>query len=87
MPYIVQANRDAIDEGDRATGPGELNYKITKAIVDYIDPAGEGNRAKINYALINEVIGVLECAKLELYRRVAAPYESTKLALNGDVYP
>jgi len=35
---------------------------------------------------INEVIGVLECAKLELYRRVAAPYEERKRIENGEVY-
>jgi len=33
-----------------------------------------------------DAIGALECAKLELYRRVAAPYEDTKIAENGDVY-
>jgi len=36
--------------------------------------------------LINAIIGALECAKLELYRRVAAPYEDDKIAENGDVY-
>jgi hypothetical protein len=39
-----------------------------------------------NYANINEVIGVLECAKLEIYRRVAAPYEDEKIDQNGDVF-
>jgi hypothetical protein len=39
-----------------------------------------------NYALLNELIGVLECAKLELYRRVASPYEDEKIQSNGDVY-
>ncbi len=32
------------------------------------------------------VIGVLECAKLELYARVVRPYEDVKKMLNGDVY-
>ena len=31
-------------------------------------------------------MGALECAKLELYRRVAAPYEDVKIMENGDVY-
>jgi hypothetical protein len=39
-----------------------------------------------NYKHINEIIGVLECAKQEFYRRVAAPYEDTKIQENGDVY-
>ena len=28
----------------------------------------------------------MECAKLELYRRVAAPYEDLKISEAGDVY-
>jgi len=61
--------------------PGDLNYTITRAIDAYLGRKG------INYAL-NEVIGVLECAKLELYRRIVAGYEDKKIAdpENGDVY-
>jgi hypothetical protein len=32
------------------------------------------------------MIGALECAKLELYRRLASPYEDLKIADNGDIY-
>lgn len=82
VPYVLQQIRDELEaEGGYPVTPGELNYAITKLIVDYFD------RTKPDYAGINEVIGVLECAKLELYRRVAAPYEDTKCAENGDVYP
>lgn len=35
---------------------------------------------------VRDVIGCLECAKLELYRRVVAPYENRALKRNGDVY-
>ena len=35
---------------------------------------------------LNELIGALECAKQELYRRVVAPYEEDKIEENGDVY-
>lgn len=58
---------------------GELNYLITK-IVDRqlgLNP---------NYARYNEIIGVLECVKLELYRRQVAKYEDKKWTENGDVY-
>jgi hypothetical protein len=41
---------------------------------------------RLRYAHLNEAIGVLECAKLELYRRVAAPYEDEKITESGDVY-
>ena len=40
---------------------------------------------KLCYATLNEVIGVLECAKLELYRMVAAPYEDEKRIMNGNI--
>lgn len=39
-----------------------------------------------SYKIINEIIGVLECVKLEFYRRIAAPYENDKQQANGDVY-
>jgi hypothetical protein len=62
---------------------GELNYVITKQCVDYLRSKPGG---KPNYATFNEVIGALECAKLELYRRMIAPYEDEKCKANGDVY-
>jgi hypothetical protein len=40
----------------------------------------------LRYALLNEAIGALECAKIELYRRLAAPYEDEKRQETGDVY-
>jgi hypothetical protein len=59
---------------------GELNYMISSLLDEYLTERGK------NYASINEVIGMLECAKLELYRRVAAPYEDEKIDQNGDVF-
>ena len=61
--------------------PGELNYAFTRMALGYIERHGK------DYQHISEVIGALECAKLEFYRRLAAPYEDTKIAENGDVYP
>lgn len=85
MPYIKQNRRDAILRGydDRFEGPenvGELNFNLTYLIKEYIDDKG------LSYGTLNAVIGVLECAKLELYRRLAAPYEDGKIIENGDVY-
>ncbi len=60
--------------------PGDLNYILTQATLEFL---GE----KPCYASYNMVIGALECAKLELYRRMAAPYEDKKIEENGDVYP
>ena len=38
-----------------------------------------------NYAACNTVIGALECAKLELYRRIIGPYEDKAIEKNGDI--
>lgn len=59
--------------------PGHLNYLITSLVRSYL---GDHPR----YADYNEVLGALEAAKLELYRRMVAPYENAKIAENGDVY-
>jgi hypothetical protein len=55
---------------------GELNYIITR-ILKEVYP--------LRYFNLNRAMGVLECAKLEFYRRVAAPYEDIKIKENGDV--
>lgn len=60
---------------------GELNYCFTELIIRFL--ALEG----VNYQKINDVIGALEGAKLEFYRRVAVKYEDRKIIENGDVYP
>lgn len=81
MPYISQKRRQDIDGGALAQDAGELNYAITRLADDYLMRKGG-----LRYAHLNEVMGALECAKLELYRRLAAPYEDLKIAESGDVY-
>ncbi len=68
------------DKETDITNPGNLNYTITKIINAWLGHTP-------NYAKYNEVIGVLECAKLELYRRKISEYEDQKCRENGDVYP
>ena len=82
MPYIKPENRgDLIPDGVYAMPQiaGELNYMITKTVHDYIE------QQELSYATINEAIEVLECAKLELYRMIAAPYENKKWKENGHI--
>ena len=82
MPYIRQAERPQIDEkidNIFIASPGHLNYAITKLCHNYIKQMG------LKYARLNDVIGALECAKMEIYRRVAAPYEDIKINENGVV--
>lgn len=81
MPYIDQEARDRLANGGAPETPGELNYAITRIVDDYLVRAGG-----LRYAHLNEAIGALECAKLELYRRLAVPYEDRKIAESGDVY-
>ncbi len=91
MPYITQNKRNQLDPlinqmrdelvklatYDRDNNfEGNLNYIITRLIrLCYIT----------SYANINDVIGMLECVKLEHYRTIAAPYEDQKCHDNGDV--
>ena len=81
MPYIDLKDRSRLAGGEAPGDAGQLNFAITRLIDDYLH-----RRGGVRYLHINEVIGVLECAKLELYRRIAAPYEDSKIAENGDVY-
>ena len=73
--------REVLDSGrGNPCFPGELNYKISMLLDQYIATCG------LTYTILNEVIGVLECAKLEVYRRLTAPYEDVKLYDHGEVY-
>jgi hypothetical protein len=82
MPYIKQVGREGLTTRKRRpVGPGELNFVITTAITDYL-----ATKPKLNYQAINDVLGALEGAKQEFYRRVAVPYENDAIARNGDVY-
>ena len=86
MPYINKEARNKLSAIKLeyfihlVDSPGELNYLITRLIMAYIKDHGK------SYTTMNEVIGVLECCKSELYRRVISSYESEKCAENGDVY-
>lgn len=81
MPYIPRSKRDAIyDRKVVVRRPGELNYFITRALIDY------WRWSEKDYHSINDILGALEGAKLEFYRRVAVPYEDAKIQESGDVY-
>lgn len=82
MPYIEQSRRIDLYCAAVPASCGELNFVITALIDNYIHNKG----GKLTYADINEIMGVLESAKQEFYRRVAVPYEDGKLNANGDVF-
>lgn len=79
MPYIQQEDRDKILSGEKYTTPGELNFCFTGVALEYL-----GDNP--NYQKFNDVIGAIECCKMELYRRKIALYEDEKIQTNGDVY-
>ncbi|MDE3003488.1 MAG: hypothetical protein OXU33_01555 [Gemmatimonadota bacterium] len=85
MPYIDPEARTRLAAGDMPASAGELNYAITVLVDAYVKRLADA-AGRVRYAHLNEAIGVLECAKLELYRRVTAPYEDEKMAESGDVY-
>lgn len=82
MPYILSNAREELAPVYSSRVPnnaGELNYAITM-LCKYYMARGE------TYQHYNDVIGALESAKMEFYRRVVIPYEDKKIEENGDVY-
>ena len=91
MPYVKQEYREELDEYIYELGEaidslhkyahqhrdGLLNYTITRLIKDLYPNA--------TYHDYNEIIGMLECCKLEVYRKMVAPYEDVKELENGSV--
>ena len=83
MPYIEKTDRKRYAKHIRAlteeirdwslhnfdAPTGQMNYIIHMMIKTWID---QFDRSYANY---NEMIGMLECAKLELYRAQVGPYE------------
>ena len=80
MPYIKPGRRGRLDKGALPLDVGDLNYSITRLCQEYLAVTPR------TYADYNAVMGVLECAKLELYRRQVAGHEDDKCESNGDVY-
>lgn len=81
MPYIDKQTRlHLLSDHYKPATPGELNYVVTQAVLAYLDSAGEAR-----YSSLNTAIGVLECAKLELYRRVGTVVEERAIGRNGDL--
>lgn len=87
MPYIKEKYRaryngyirnisnmiNRLPKDDRS---GHLNYVITK-LLHLTNPE--------RYNDYNTLIGVLESAKIEFYRRKMAVYEEEKIVENGDI--
>jgi len=85
MPYILEEDRkrfmfleselENICKYDKLTA-GEMQY-IIAVMIKCSCPQ--------NYQDMNDIMGALAGAQMEFYRRYVAPYEDTKIKLNGDV--
>lgn len=81
MPYIEKSARPELDEWvdtfPKVTDWGELNYVITTLLL---------RTNPYRYYQYQAIIGLLECCKLEMYRKCVAIYENQKEEENGPVY-
>ena len=94
MPYIKREQREELEpelgaliqkmlsmpEFHSNGRAGILNYVITDMLDSCFGPLSNAK-----YRDYNEAIGMLECCKLEFYRKAAAPYEDLKEKENGKV--
>ena len=94
MPYIKQEQRNGFDtelldlidrvlDHPQEERDGILNYLISNLVATGINPEFEDWR----YKDIARAVAVFECAKMEFYRRVAAPKENVAIEQNGDIGP
>lgn len=88
MPYIKQEARQRVEQGGLIEDAGELNYKITKALIRF---SGQGKEEELafwlrryayeylagqevmRYQHLNDVSGALVNAALEYARRTGEP--------------
>lgn len=83
MPYIKGDQRilydPKINQIQEIKTEGDLNYIITSLCNKFLKNHGE------SYSTYNDIIGVLECAKLEYYRKKISVYENKKEKENGSI--
>lgn len=88
MPFIDQASRALYAPGIKAIVdrvPAHPHHKgdLTYVITEILHKAMGENLRYSDYA---DVIGILECAKLEFYAGRVHPYELKKKLESGDIY-
>lgn len=84
MPYIDRYDRPEmnlhLNELQKLLETaGDCNYAITYLLHQYL------KKKTLRYHNINEVVGILECAKMEFYATIARPYEQLKADENGPI--
>ncbi len=92
MPYLKEDQREEVDRVMRVDITtnylsslkfndflGVLKYMNFKIVRRYLNNNGK------RYYMIAGVVGTLICCVLEIYRRLAVPYEDGKKMVNKDV--
>lgn len=83
MPYIKENDRDffnpSLDEiVDSIQNPGDVCYCVYYMLKKVFEKDKK-------FKTISSLIGEIECAKMEFYRRIVVPYEDKKIIENGDI--
>jgi hypothetical protein len=92
MPYVKNKDRkelndkihaltDSVNDVSEDNIEGVLNYVITTLLTNSVRP----DNKKWKYNIFNRAIGILECVKLEFYRRLISQYEAKCIDDNGDI--
>ena len=84
MPYISPEARERLASQTQfpsINNAGSLNFLICKLILHYLE-----GKENVNYQDFNDILGALEGAKQEIYRRLIQPYEEKKISENGDIF-
>lgn len=64
MSYLTPERKQAIDDGEiYPSNSIDLNYKIYTIVERYLQENQEC------YTTYNDIVGALECAKMEMYRK------------------
>lgn len=76
MPYIEKDKR--ADARPHSNDVGHLTYVFYKTALDALP-------TEPRFQDMHAVLGAMEAAKHEFYRRIMAPYEDEAIVRNGDV--
>jgi hypothetical protein len=84
MPYIAKEERIKFEKpvqelSESIENDGDLNYCISLLMHKILEKRG------VKYQNMNNIMGAIDCAKMEFYRTVASPYEDKRKSENGNV--
>lgn len=87
MPYIKQERRLNYDNLIKDLSVQLRVYNLDEGDINYVVSSlfKKLFEAEKSYKTINKLMGVLSCVQAEFYRRLAVPYENTKISENGDI--